>query len=75
MPGNRWNPHPGGRICGGHALGAGRYFPHSAIFDSMATMVVGGNLRKALTWCDNGRGYANRVIERIHRMAALTLGR
>jgi glyceraldehyde 3-phosphate dehydrogenase len=48
---------------------------HSAIFDSMATMVVGGNLVKTLTWYDNGWGYANRVVELIQRLDALTLGR
>lgn len=48
---------------------------HSAIFDSMATMVVGGNLLKTLTWYDNGWGYANRVVELIQRLDALTVGR
>ncbi len=49
--------------------------PHSAIFDSMATSVVGGNLLKTLTWYDNGWGYATRVVELIHRLDALTSGR
>jgi glyceraldehyde 3-phosphate dehydrogenase len=48
---------------------------HSAVFDSMSTMVVGGNLLKTLTWYDNGWGYASRVVELIQRLDALTLGR
>jgi glyceraldehyde 3-phosphate dehydrogenase len=48
---------------------------HSAIFDSMATQVVGGNLLKTLTWYDNGWGYANRVVELILRLDGLTAGR
>jgi glyceraldehyde 3-phosphate dehydrogenase len=48
---------------------------HSAIFDSLATQVVGGTLLKTLTWYDNGWGYANRVVELIHRLDALTAGR
>ncbi len=48
---------------------------HSAIFDSLATMVVGGTLLKTLTWYDNGWGYANRVVELIHRIDALAAGR
>ncbi len=49
--------------------------PHSAVFDSLATSVVGGNLLKTLTWYDNGWGYATRVVELIHRLDALTSGR
>jgi glyceraldehyde 3-phosphate dehydrogenase len=48
---------------------------HSAIFDSLSTQVVGGNLVKTLTWYDNGWGYATRVVELIHRLDALTAGR
>jgi len=35
---------------------------HSAIFDSLSTLVVGGNLLKTWTWYDNGWGYASRVV-------------
>ncbi len=42
---------------------------HSAIFDSLATMVIGGNLVKTLTWYDNGWGYAARVVELIEKLA------
>jgi glyceraldehyde 3-phosphate dehydrogenase len=45
---------------------------HSAIFDSLSTQVVGGNLLKTLTWYDNGWGYANRVVELIHRLDGIT---
>jgi glyceraldehyde 3-phosphate dehydrogenase len=39
--------------------------PHSSIFDAGATMVVGGNLVKVLSWYDNEWGYSNRVIDLI----------
>lgn len=44
--------------------------PHSAVFDGLATQVIGGNLLKTVTWYDNGWGYANRVVELILRLAA-----
>ena len=37
--------------------------PHSAVFDSLATQVIGGNLLRTLSWYDNGWGYANRVCD------------
>lgn len=39
--------------------------PHSAIIDSLSTMVIGGkgNLGKVLSWYDNEWGYANRLVE------------
>ena len=39
--------------------------PHSAIIDSLSTMVIGGkgNLGKILSWYDNEWGYANRLVE------------
>ncbi len=42
---------------------------HSAIFDSLATMIAGENMVKTLTWYDNGWGYAARVVELIEEMA------
>ena len=36
---------------------------HSAIVDSLSTMVVGGNLVKVLAWYDNEIAYSNRVVE------------
>lgn len=46
---------------------------HSAIFDSLATMVIGGNMAKCVIWYDNGWGYANRVVELITRIRNLQL--
>jgi len=39
--------------------------PHSAIVDSLSTMVVGGkgNFGKVLSWYDNEWGYANRLLD------------
>jgi glyceraldehyde 3-phosphate dehydrogenase len=37
--------------------------PRSSIFDSQATMVIGGNLVKAVSWYDNEWGYACRVAD------------
>ncbi|MBU1700939.1 MAG: type I glyceraldehyde-3-phosphate dehydrogenase [Candidatus Eisenbacteria bacterium] len=45
--------------------------PHSAIFDSLSTLVIGGNLLKTVTWYDNGWGYANRVVELIQKLAKI----
>jgi glyceraldehyde 3-phosphate dehydrogenase (phosphorylating) len=38
---------------------------YSGTFDSLATMVLGGDLSKTLTWFDNGWGYAHRVVDLI----------
>jgi glyceraldehyde 3-phosphate dehydrogenase len=45
--------------------------PHSAIFDSMATAVLGENMLKTLSWYDNGWGYATRVVELVEKLASL----
>lgn len=39
--------------------------PHSAVIDSLSTMVIGGrgNFAKVLSWYDNEWGYANRLVE------------
>ena len=39
--------------------------PHSAVIDSLSTMVVGGkgNFGKILSWYDNEWGYSNRLVE------------
>ncbi len=37
--------------------------PHSCIFDSELTEVVGGNLVKVCGWYDNEYGYANRMVD------------
>ena len=45
--------------------------PHSAIFDSLATQVIGGDMVKVLAWFDNGWGYANRVVDLVKRLSAM----
>jgi glyceraldehyde 3-phosphate dehydrogenase len=47
-----------------------RLNPHSGIFDSLATMVTGGNLLKTITWFNNGWGYSHRVVEATEAIAA-----
>jgi len=44
--------------------------PHSAIIDSLSTMVIGGkgNFGKVLSWYDNEWGYANRLVELAPKM-------
>lgn len=44
---------------------------HSAIFDSLSTLVLGENLLKTISWYDNGWGYANRVVELVEKLATL----
>jgi glyceraldehyde 3-phosphate dehydrogenase len=44
--------------------------PHSAIWDGLATIVVGGTMLKCITWFDNGWGYSARVIDVIEKMAS-----
>jgi glyceraldehyde 3-phosphate dehydrogenase len=39
----------------------------SGIYDSLATMALGGNASKTLTWFDNGWGYAHRVADLLRR--------
>ncbi|HLX10258.1 MAG TPA: hypothetical protein VKY89_20580 [Thermoanaerobaculia bacterium] len=39
----------------------------SGTFDSLATMVLAGNVSKTLTWFDNGWGYAHRLLDLIRR--------
>jgi len=42
--------------------------PHSSIFDSEYTSVIGGNMLKTLSWYDNEWGYSNRVVDLLDRM-------
>jgi len=42
--------------------------PYSAIFDSGLTMVIDGNLVKAVAWYDNEWGYSNRLIDLVQRV-------
>ena len=43
----------------------------SATFDSLATMTLGKNLSKTLSWFDSGYGYAHRAVDLVERYAAL----
>ncbi len=43
--------------------------PHSSIFDAGATMVIGGNLVKVVSWYDNEWGYSNRIVELVKTVA------
>ena len=42
---------------------------HSAIFDGLSTMVIGGNLVKVLAWYDNEWGYSCRVADLVNFVA------
>jgi glyceraldehyde 3-phosphate dehydrogenase len=42
--------------------------PHSSIFDSEYTSVIGGNMLKTLSWYDNEWGYSNRVVDLLRLM-------
>jgi len=43
--------------------------PASSIFDSLCTMVMGGNMVKVVSWYDNEWGYSNRTIDLMEIMA------
>jgi glyceraldehyde 3-phosphate dehydrogenase len=43
--------------------------PHSSIFDSLETKVMGGTFAKILAWYDNEWGYSSRVADLARRMA------
>ncbi len=44
--------------------------PHSCIFDSLSTMVI-GDMVKVVGWYDNEYGYAMRIADLVERLAAL----
>ena len=46
--------------------------PHSCVFDADSTMALGGNLVKVCGWYDNEWGYANRCVDLIKRLKAIT---
>jgi glyceraldehyde 3-phosphate dehydrogenase len=43
--------------------------PHSSIFDSLLTKVIGGNIVKVISWYDNEYGYSCRLADLVARMA------
>jgi glyceraldehyde 3-phosphate dehydrogenase len=44
---------------------------YSGTFDGLATMVLGENVSKTLTWFDNSWGYAHRVVDLLARFAEI----
>jgi glyceraldehyde 3-phosphate dehydrogenase len=44
--------------------------PHSAIFDSLSTMVLDNRLVKVFAWYDNEWGYSNRLVDMVRTMEA-----
>jgi glyceraldehyde 3-phosphate dehydrogenase len=44
--------------------------PHSAIVDSLSTMIIGGNMAKVVAWYDNEWGYSERVLDLLVYMAS-----
>jgi glyceraldehyde 3-phosphate dehydrogenase len=45
--------------------------PSSGTLDSLATMVLVGNVSKTLTWFDNSWGYTHRLLDLLRRLQAL----
>jgi len=45
--------------------------PHSSVFDSLSTAVMGGNMVKVLSWYDNEWGYSNRAYDLLKKMATM----
>jgi len=43
--------------------------PHSAVFDSLSTMVLDKSLVKVLAWYDNEWGYSNRLVDMVKTMS------
>jgi glyceraldehyde 3-phosphate dehydrogenase len=43
--------------------------PHSSIFDSLLTKVIGGNIVKVISWYDNEYGYSCRLADLVTKMA------
>ncbi|MCD6588094.1 MAG: aldehyde dehydrogenase, partial [Candidatus Fermentibacteraceae bacterium] len=44
--------------------------PHSSIFDSGITKMIGPRLLKVLSWYDNELGYSSRMVDMLVLMAA-----
>ena len=44
---------------------------YSSIFDSLSTMVIGGNMVKIVSWYDNEFGYSNRVVDLLGKIAEM----
>jgi glyceraldehyde 3-phosphate dehydrogenase len=44
--------------------------PHSSIFDSLETAVMGGTFAKVISWYDNEMGFSHRTVDLIKLMAS-----
>lgn len=44
---------------------------YSSVFDSLATMALGGKISKTLSWYDNSWGYTHRLVDLIHKFGAI----
>ncbi len=45
--------------------------PYSSVFDSLATMVLGGRLAKVIAWFNNGWAYSHRVVDLLRRFGEM----
>ncbi len=45
--------------------------PHSSIYDSLATMMLGNNMVKVIAWYDNEWGYSCRMVDLLVKMAKM----
>ena len=43
--------------------------PHSSIYDSLATMMMGSRMVKVISWYDNEWGYSSRMVDLLIKMA------
>jgi glyceraldehyde 3-phosphate dehydrogenase len=43
--------------------------PHSSIFDSLLTQVIGGNFVKVVSWYDNELGYSTRLVDLVKKIS------
>jgi len=43
--------------------------PHSSIFDSLLTQVLGGNFIKIVSWYDNELGYSSRLVDLVKKIS------
>ncbi len=43
---------------------------HSAVFDSLSTKVIGGDMVQIVAWYDNESGYSARIVDLIHYITA-----
>lgn len=46
--------------------------PHSAVFDSLCTRVLGGDFIQIIAWYDNEFAYANRIVDLVRHLLKLS---